>query len=269
MTPAPPSPPPRFTGLRLLVDNDQAWHAKRHLIGTARHTLDLAYFILEVDGSTTRLLLDLVAAAQRGVQVRLLVDYFLTFQQAPVLVCLAALPNIQVRRYNPPSVTWVAALQAGGIDSDGFIKGLMATDGARMARALKGNTLLPPAVAQALAALQAQPGQSVVGFAQQVLAVVSPGGLGDSGVASGADSAALPQPIQNAAAVRMAAVRQVATVISIVRGLKQFFHRCHHKLLLADGQRFIMGGAQSRRCLPPHPAAATHPRLSGHRHPGP
>ena len=260
MTPAPPSPPPRFTGLRLLVDNDQAWKAKRHLIDNAQRTLDLAYFILEVDGSTTRLLLDLVAAAQRGVQVRLLVDYFLTFQQAPVLRCLAALPNIQVRRYNPPSATWVAALQAGGIDSDGFIKGLMATDGARMARALKGNTLLPPAVAQALAALQAQPGQSVVGFAQQVLAVVSPGGLGAAGDVGDADSAALPPAIPDAAAVRMAAVRQVATVITIVRGLKQFFHRCHHKLLLADGQRFIMGGRNLadayHRTQPPPPIRA-------------
>ena len=260
MTPAPPSPPPRFTGLRLLVDNDQAWQAKRHLIGSAQRTLDLAYFILEVDGSTTRLLLDLVAAAQRGVQVRLLVDYFLTFQQAPVLRCLAEQPNIQVRRYNPPSATWVAALQAGGIDSDGFIKGLMATDGARMARALKGNTLLPPAVAQALAALQAQPGQSVVGFAQQVLAVVSPGGLGAAGDVGDADSAALPPAIPDAAAVRMAAVRQVATVITIVRGLKQFFHRCHHKLLLADGQRFIMGGRNLadayHRTQPPPPIRA-------------
>jgi phosphatidylserine/phosphatidylglycerophosphate/cardiolipin synthase-like enzyme len=279
MTPATPAPRPRFTGVRLLTTNQEAWQAKRHLIGTARHTLDLAYFILEVDGSTTRLLLDLVAAAQRGVQVRLLVDYFLTFAQAPVLRGLAALPNIQVRRYGPPTTAWLAALAAAGIDRQGFVTGLMATDGAMMARALKGCSVFPPQVAQALGALRAERGQAAAGFAQQVLSAVTPG----ADAAADAAKPAQPSPVPvgpAAAADRMAALRQVATVIEVIRGLKQFMHRSHHKLLLADGRRFIMGGrnlADAYQCdaLPPPARAFIDTDLlardgqrggSGHRH---
>ncbi len=254
MTTAPTAHRPRFTGVRLLTDNDDAWQAKRHLIHTARRTLDLAYFILEVDGSTTRLLLDLVAAAQRGVKVRLLVDYFLTFQQAPVLRTLAAVPNISVRRYGPPTRGWLAALQAAGIDSDGFVKGLMATNGAMMAAALKGNTLFQARVSDALGALQGQPGQSAVGFSQQVLSAVSPAADG------GPANAALALAAGSAATDRVAALQKVATLIEIVRGLKQYLHRSHHKLLLADGRRFIMGGrnlADVYQCtVPPPPGRA-------------
>lgn len=274
MPSAPSTHRPRFNGVRLLNDNYDAWQAKRHLIGTARQTLDLAYFILEVDASTTRLLLDLVAAAQRGVQVRLLVDYFLTFAQAPVLRCLAAQPNIQVSRYGPPTPGWLAALAAAGIDRQGFIKGLMATNGAMMAEAMKGSTLFAPQVSQALGALRAEHGQAMVGFSQQVLSAVTPG----SDVAAAAPLSMPPTivPVVN----RMAALRQVATVIEIVRGLKQFLHRCHHKLLLADGQRFIMGGrnlANAYHCtlLPPPGRAFIDTDIlahdgqhggSGHRH---
>nr|AEQ20332.1 phosphatidylserine/phosphatidylglycerophosphate/cardiolipin synthase [uncultured bacterium EC5] len=254
---------PRFTGVRLLADNDEAWLAKRHLIGQAGRTLDLSYFILEVDGSTSRLLLDLIAAAGRGVRVRLLVDYFLTFAQAPVLRMLAAVPNIAVRRYGPPSPGWLAALDAAGIDRDGFIKGLMSTNGAMMAAALKGNTIFPARVADTLGALRAEPGQSGAGFSMQVLAAVAPAaeaglaGAADGDAASGSAAlAALGQAAGIAVPDRTAALRQVATVIQIVRGLKQFLHRSHHKLLLADGRRFIMGGrnlADAYQCTVPPP----------------
>ena len=54
------SAPSRFTSVRLLHDNEEAWAAKRHLIATARRRLDLSYFILEIDLSSSRLLLDLI-----------------------------------------------------------------------------------------------------------------------------------------------------------------------------------------------------------------
>jgi hypothetical protein len=49
----------RFTHLRLLTDNDQAWQAKCSLIGPASRTLGLAYFIVEIDATTSPLPLDL------------------------------------------------------------------------------------------------------------------------------------------------------------------------------------------------------------------
>ncbi len=238
----------RFTGVRLLTDNDEAWQAKRHLIATARRTLDLCYFIVELDGSTARLLLDLVAAAQRGVKVRLLVDYFLTFEQAPALRALAAVPNIEVRRFAPPTPAWLVALQAAGIDGDGFVKALMAADARKMTAALKGNTIFPSAVTDAVDVMKPEPDESAVGFPIQMLAAL---GLGSAGSAA--------DPLQalaaaGAASDRAAALRQVALVIEILRGMKQYMHRTHHKLLLADGDRFIMGGrnlADAYQCTVP------------------
>jgi phosphatidylserine/phosphatidylglycerophosphate/cardiolipin synthase-like enzyme len=238
-----PDQRPRFTAIRLLPDNDIAWKAKRHLISHARRTLDLSYFILEVDGTTSCLMLDLIEAAQRGVQVRLMVDYFTTFLQAPALRTLGAVPNLQVRRYGVPTPVWLSALQAAGIDRDGFVKSLMAAHGPGLAQALQHNTVFKPAVTASAQALQPQAGESALNFPLQVLATLQA-------------SSNAAQAVTTAAGEREAALRKVALTIQILRGLKQFLHRNHHKLLLADGRRFIMGGrnlADAYQCA--HPAA--------------
>ena len=244
-----PVPRPRFTGVRLLTDNDDAWQAKRHLIANAQRTLDLSYFILEVDGSTLRLMLDLIDAAERGVKVRLLVDYFMTFEQAAALRALAGVGNIEVRRYGLPRPGWLHALQEAGIDRDGFVKGMMSTNAAMLAESLKGNTIFPPATADAVRALNPEPGDNPADFPMRVLSALPS--------AAEAASAAPAPAIASAAAGfdRMAALRKVALVIEIVRGLKHFLHRTHHKLLLADSKWFVMGGrnlADAYQCeMPP------------------
>ncbi len=235
-TVAPRARRPRFTAIRLLPDNDTAWKAKRHLIASARHTLNLSYFILEVDGSTSHLLLDLIAAAERGVHVRLMVDYFTTFEQAPALRALPQLPTLQVRRYGLPTAVWLAALQAAGIDRIGFVKALMAANGPQLAQTLKGNTIFGPGVEADACALRAESGDSPISFPLQVLAALQATPKGAQ------DAAAPPAPPLADDAERDAALRKVALTIQIIRGLKQFLHRNHHKLLLADGRRFIMGG---------------------------
>ena len=241
------TPLPRFTGVRLLTDNDDAWQAKRHLIANAQRTLDLSYFILEVDGSTSRVLLDLIDAAERGVKVRLLVDYFMTFEQAAALRALAGVANIEVRRYGLPTAAWLAALEAAGIDRDGFVKALMAANGPKLAEALKGNTIFAPAVASEVASLHTEPGENPANFPMQVLSAL-PSMATAAGLAP--DIAAVGTAID-----RAAALRKVALVIEIVRGLKHFPHRTHHKLLLADSKWFVMGGrnlADAYQCeMPP------------------
>lgn len=227
---ADPTRRPRFTGVRLLCDNTTAWQAKRHLIATARRTLDLSYFILEVDATTSRLMLDLVQAAQRGVKVRLMLDYFTTFSQAPALRTLGAQRHLQVRRYGTPTPTWLNALKLAGIDPVGFVTGMMATSGPRLAESLKGCTLFAPAAAEKLRSLPAEPGDGGTHFPLQVLAALGGGG---------ADA----EPQATARSARdQAAKARLAVALQVLIGLKHFLHRNHHKLLLADGTRFLMGG---------------------------
>lgn len=224
--------PRRFTHVRLLADNDSAWKAKRHLIAKARYTLDLSYFILEVDSSTSRLLLDLIDAAARGIEVRLLVDYFTTFQQAAALRTLSDTPRLQVRRYGLPSPVWLKALDAAGIDARGFVVGLMAASGPMLADSLKGNTIFGSSTANNLRLLPQLASEGGVDFSLQV-----PGTL-------------KPEPSGNGRAAK----EKIALLLHILRGLKQFLHRNHHKLLLADGRWFVMGGrnlSDAYHCINP------------------
>ena len=212
--------PPRdqFTQIRLLTDNDEAWRAKRALIASARSSLDLAYFIVEDDPSTQLLLQDLVAASQRrpAVRVRLLVDYFMTYRQTAMLQALAAHPGIEVRRRGAPSQGLRSALQAAGIDGPRFIAGLATTNPRMVLAALAPSPLLPAQVTAALASLAQQPAEALGANALQVLHALAPAEAGP-----------------------WTAPPEVERVVDELRG---FLHWTHHKLLLADGRCFIMGG---------------------------
>jgi phosphatidylserine/phosphatidylglycerophosphate/cardiolipin synthase-like enzyme len=240
---------PRFTGIRLFTDNIEAWQAKRDLIARAQHNLDLAYFIVEVDGTTSRLMLDLIAAAARGVKIRLLADYFMTFGQAPALRTLAAVSNIEVRRYRPPTAEWLGALQAAGVDSALFARGLMTMNGALLAAAIKDNTLFPVPLVAAISALRPEPGGSRVGFALLVLATLRD----HIGIDSG-EPGLVKRAEQVLSTIRLVGAKG-ALALKVVGGLKDFLRRTHHKLLLADHREFIMGGrnladAYQRSSLP-------------------
>jgi putative cardiolipin synthase len=90
------------SGFYLLPSGDDAFMARVLAIDQAERTLDLQYYIFR-DDLTGKFLLDrLLAAAERGVRVRLLVD---DWPQAGKtdwgLAMLQANPNIQVRVFNP------------------------------------------------------------------------------------------------------------------------------------------------------------------------
>ena len=222
LTPAADDPPiaqfAQFTQIRLLTDNDEAWRAKRALIASARSSLDLAYFIVEDDASTAALLQGLVAASRRqpAVQVRLLVDYFMSYRQRALLQALAAHPGIEVRRRGAPSEALRSALQAAGIDGPRFIAGLTTSNPRMVLAAVAPSTLFPPEVTALLAGMAQQPDQAMGAGAMQVLHALAP--------SDAPPWLASPQ------------------VQQIVGELRRFLHWTHHKLLLADGRCFIMGG---------------------------
>jgi cardiolipin synthase C len=93
---------PGASGFYLLPTGIDAFATRAHLIDRAEKTLDLQYYIFH-DDLTGKFVYDrLMAAADRGVRVRLLLD---DWHQTPetdwLLAMMASHPNIEVRLFNP------------------------------------------------------------------------------------------------------------------------------------------------------------------------
>ena len=96
------SPPaPELSGFRLLPLGSYSLDARLQLVRRARHALDVQYYVLDNDSTGRLLLAQLAEAAARGVRVRLLVDDLYTGRTDETLRAMAALPNVQVRLFNP------------------------------------------------------------------------------------------------------------------------------------------------------------------------
>lgn len=92
---------PGLSGLRLLQDAKDAFAARLMLIRSARHQLDIQYYIWHSDLSGSLLLDEIAAAASRGVQVRFLLDDNGISGLDDRLAILDQHPNIEVRLFNP------------------------------------------------------------------------------------------------------------------------------------------------------------------------
>lgn len=85
----------------LLSGAAAAYGSRLALVESAEKTLDLQYYAIHADASTGRLLRGLVAAAQRGVRVRILLDDFHSVGSDAQVLRLAFVPNIEMRLFNP------------------------------------------------------------------------------------------------------------------------------------------------------------------------
>ena len=90
-----------FSGLRLLHDAKDAFAARLLLIRSARHKLDIQYYIWHEDRSGSLILEEIALAAGRGVKVRLLLDDNGINGLDAHLAILNEDPNIEVRLFNP------------------------------------------------------------------------------------------------------------------------------------------------------------------------
>lgn len=97
----PPAPQPDTSGLQLLYSGVSAFAARLRLARQAVYTLDLMYYIWERDLTGRILLGEVLAAADRGVTVRLLLDDIGVSSRDDVLQALDAHPRITVRLFNP------------------------------------------------------------------------------------------------------------------------------------------------------------------------
>ncbi len=97
---------PGCSGVQLLADAPMALAVRVLLVQRAVSGIDAQYYIWEDDSSGLLLLEALVAAADRGVTVRLLLDDLGCALGDARLVTLHAHPNIAVRLFNPFRLRW-------------------------------------------------------------------------------------------------------------------------------------------------------------------
>lgn len=92
---------PGKSGIHPLTDPHAAFASRILLSRLAEHSLDVQYYIWRDDITGTLLLDALLVAAERGVQVRLLLDDHGSRGLDRELAALDSHPNIQVRLFNP------------------------------------------------------------------------------------------------------------------------------------------------------------------------
>lgn len=107
------APPDTTSGFLELVSGKNALGARLRLIERAERTVDLQYFLVKPDLAGVLIAERLLAAAERGVRVRVLLDDVFTTARDDQLAILDNHPRIEVRIFNPLSrlaPTWLAFL---------------------------------------------------------------------------------------------------------------------------------------------------------------
>ena len=89
------------TGIYILETGEESLIGRAWLTKNATRTIDVQYFIWSTDNIGTLAAEQLLRAAERGVQVRVLVDDLLVDAQGKTLLLLSAHPNAHIRIYNP------------------------------------------------------------------------------------------------------------------------------------------------------------------------
>lgn len=97
------------TGLYLLTHGIDAFATRMAMARAARTSIDAQYYIWEGDLTGRMLLAELIAAADRGVRVRLLLDDNPTAGLDPIWAGVMTHPNIAVRLFNPLTIRRVRA----------------------------------------------------------------------------------------------------------------------------------------------------------------
>ncbi|WP_334108591.1 phospholipase D family protein [Methylobacillus sp.] len=92
---------PGESGLHLLAENLDAFAARGLSARKAGRSLDLMYYIWHDDLTGRLLLADALAAAERGVRVRILIDDIGTSNTWDAMIALAHHPQIDIRIFNP------------------------------------------------------------------------------------------------------------------------------------------------------------------------
>ncbi len=187
--------------------NAAGFSEKYNLVSTATQNIDMVYFIIEDDYSTSlffkNVLEKMKFAKEKGspIRTRVLVDYFMSEKQLPFLRLLEN-SGIEIKRYGGPHPEWITNMKELNIDSQSFLSGLMAQD----AQAIKDS--LPKELKE--------------NFGNDTFAHLTP---------------------QEKLSLILATIQRIGPAgPKMYTGLTSFLFRSHHKLLLIDGKCFMTGG---------------------------
>ena len=89
------------TGVYVLEEGDMAMISRAWLCESAERSIDIQYFIFSTDNIGLIASDYLIRAADRGVQIRLLVDDIMVEADADELLSLDRHPNLSIKIYNP------------------------------------------------------------------------------------------------------------------------------------------------------------------------
>ncbi|MDB5861990.1 MAG: phospholipase [Ramlibacter sp.] len=92
-----------LSGFRLLPEGPTAFNARIALARNAELSIDAQYYVVDADPVSLLFLGELVAAARRGVRVRLLVDGFHLAGKDELFAMMAREPRLELRVFNPLS----------------------------------------------------------------------------------------------------------------------------------------------------------------------
>jgi putative cardiolipin synthase len=92
---------PGESGVHPMSHGLEAFAVRIALARAAQRTLDLQYYDFHDDDTGAALLTELLAAADRGVRVRLLLDDLHTAGHDDLLIAVNSHPNLEVRLFNP------------------------------------------------------------------------------------------------------------------------------------------------------------------------
>ena len=92
---------PRLSGVRLLGNGLDAFVGRVVSARLAERSIDLQYYMFHQDTVGRLLIRELIAAADRGVRVRMLIDDMYGGEADAVWSALDAHPNVEVRLFNP------------------------------------------------------------------------------------------------------------------------------------------------------------------------
>jgi putative cardiolipin synthase len=95
------------SGLYVLEKGEESLLGRAWLVDNAEKSIDVQYFIWSTDNVGILAAEALLRAAERGVQVRVLVDDLMIDASPESMLALATYPNIQIRIYNPVHKTGV------------------------------------------------------------------------------------------------------------------------------------------------------------------
>jgi cardiolipin synthase C len=107
---------PGQSGVLLLDTGIQALRQRDALIEAAERSIDAQYYIWNSDASGRYLAARLLAAAERGVHVRVILDDINVAGRDLAIAGLAAHPNVEIRIYNP------TAARGGLLRAVGFVQ---------------------------------------------------------------------------------------------------------------------------------------------------